>query len=411
MQKTIIFILLISIGVWSSPAFAQNDKVSYKLYGFVRAEGFFNTRANEDVCDGLHYMYPKDRKYDANGKDLNAIADDGFYSYNTRIGIDLKGPDVGTAKLSAKIETDFAGNGSGSSILRIRHAYLKLNWDKGSSLLLGQTWHPFWGDFVPQVMDLSVESPFQLLNRSPMIQYQYRKNNFRLTGSAVFQSTMKSYGPNGASNEYMRKGKIPECVIGVDYISDRFKIGANVEYLSLRPRTESTVNKQLYKVSENVSSFSYEIHAKYTENLFSIAAKSALVSNMSHCMTLGGYGVTDTDEATGKQKYTPFKHSSSWINAVYGKKYQLGIFAGYIKNLGSDKSIANGDKVYGRGMNIDQLTRASLIASYNLPHWQIGIEYMLSTAWYGDMQLSSGKIKNTHSVTNNRIGCAISYFF
>lgn len=411
MKKVLILTILNLLLFSLLPVAAQRKDISYNLYGFVRAEGYFNTRANEDVCDGLHYLYPKDHNYDSNGKDLNAISDNGFYSYNTRLGLDLRGPNLGSAKLSAKIETDFAGNSSGTSILRIRHAYLQLDWAKGSSLLLGQTWHPFWGDFVPQVMDLSVGSPYQLLNRSPMIQYQYRKQNFRLRGSAVFQSTMKSYGPNGNSNEYMRRGGVPELVLDLDYISDNLRLGASVEFLSLRPRTASDFNDKIYKVSENVSSFSYELHGKYTKDLFSIAAKTAIVSNMSHCMTLGGYGVTSVDEITGKQKYTPFKHSMSWLNLTYGKKWQGSLFGGYIKSLGSDKSIVDANKVYGRGMDIDQLLRGSFIVSYNLPHWQMGVEYMLSTAWYGDMQLSSGKIKNTHSVTNHRLGCALTYFF
>jgi len=411
MKKVYLLIIINLIVSAMLPLVAQNNYISYKLYGFVRAEGFYNSRSNVDVCDGLHYMYPKDHQYDSNGKDINSISDNGFYSYNTRLGLDLKGPDIGQAKLTAKIETDFAGNSSGSSILRIRHAYLKLAWEKGSSVLLGQTWHPFWGDFFPQVMDLSVGSPFQLLNRSPMLQYSFKKQNFRLQASAVYQSMMKSEGPNGASNEYMRKGGIPEIILGLDYISNNFHAGASVEFLSLRPRVESDINGQIYKVSENVSSFSYEVHAKYTKNLLTIAAKSALTSNMSHCMTLGGYGVHSEDAATGERKYTPFKHSTSWINMIYGSKYQVSLYGGYIKNLGSKKSILNSGDVYGRGLDIDQLTRASVIGSYNLPHWQFGVEYSLSTAWYGDMKLSSGKVKDTHSVTNHRIACVATFLF
>lgn len=411
MKKTFLVSIFYLFTLTILPISAQKKGLEYDLYGFIRTEGFYNTRSNIDVCDGLHYMYPKDHQYDENGKDINSISDNGFYSYNTRLGLDLKGPDVGSAKLSGKIETDFAGNSSGSSILRIRQAYLKLTWNKSSSLLLGQAWHPFWGDFIPQVMDLSVGSPFQLLNRSPMIQYTYRKQNVQLQASAIYQSMMKSYGPDGQSNEYMRRGSVPEIVLGVDYISDNFKIGVNAEFLSLRPRITSDVNAKTYKVSEHVSSFSYEVHAKYTKDLFSLAVKSALTSNMAHCMALGGYGIHSIDKNTGEQEYTPFKHSTSWINATYGDKYQISLFGGYTKNLGSSKSLINSSTIYGRSLDIDQLLRASIIGSYNLPHWQFGVEYSLSTAWYGDIQQSSGKVKNTHSVTNHRIACAATYFF
>jgi hypothetical protein len=426
-MKKVFFLTILNFIVFTSlPVTAQKSDVSYKFYGFLRAEGYYNTRSNVDVCDGTHYLYPKDINKDVNGKDLNAVSDNGFYSYNTRLGVDIKGPDVGKAKISAKIETDFAG---ANSVLRIRQAYLNLNWEKGSSLLLGQTWHPFWGDVAPQVMDLSGGSPFQFLNRNSMLQYSYTKQNLRLRAAAVFQSMMKSFGPSGSDNVYMRRGGIPEMVLVADYISDNFKAGAAVEFLSLRPRVKSDLG---YKVSETVSSFSYEVHAKYAKDLFSIAAKSALASNMSHSITLGGYGIHSIDETTGEQEYTPFKHSASWINIIYGNKYRAGLFGGYIKNLGSDKSILSNKNAYGRGLDMDQLFRGAITGSYNLPHWQFGIEYTLSTAWYGEgdnnvagatesggtftyvtnaIEESSGKFTKTHSVTNHRIAGVVSYFF
>ncbi|MFQ6928204.1 MAG: hypothetical protein ACLRS8_09430 [Parabacteroides merdae] len=49
--------------------------------------------------------------------------------------------------------------------------------------------------------------------------------------------------------------------------------------------------------------------------------------------------------------------------------------------------------------------------SYNLPHWQIGMEYMPTTAWYGDTDKAFGKTVNTHSVTNHRILGLVMYYF
>ena len=52
-------------------------------------------------------MYPKDKVYDATGKDLNATANGSFYTLYTRLGIDVQGPKLGRAKTSAKVEMDF----------------------------------------------------------------------------------------------------------------------------------------------------------------------------------------------------------------------------------------------------------------------------------------------------------------
>ena len=48
---------------------------------------------------------------------------------------------------------------------------------------------------------------------------------------------------------------------------------------------------------------------------------------------------------------------------------------------------------------------------YNVPHWKFGLEYTLSSAWYGSLNTSSGKIKDTHAVCNNRIVAVAMFMF
>ena len=80
-------ILLLS----STTSFAQLKDFSYKFYGQIRTDLFYNSRANEETVDGLFYMYPKDKVYDADGKDLNATANGSFYALYTRMGLDVQG--------------------------------------------------------------------------------------------------------------------------------------------------------------------------------------------------------------------------------------------------------------------------------------------------------------------------------
>ena len=69
-------ILLLS----STTSFAQLKDFSHKFYGQIRTDLFYNSRANEETVDGLFYMYPKDKVYDADGIDLNATANGSFYA-------------------------------------------------------------------------------------------------------------------------------------------------------------------------------------------------------------------------------------------------------------------------------------------------------------------------------------------
>lgn len=132
----------------------------FKFYGQIRTDFYYNSRANEETVDGLFYMYPKDKVRDPEGNDLNSTPNSNFYTLYSRLGVDVAGPKLGTAKTSAKVEVDFRGTGTSYSVIRLRHAYLNLDWGK-SALLLGQNWHPLFGDVSPQILNLSVGAPFQ----------------------------------------------------------------------------------------------------------------------------------------------------------------------------------------------------------------------------------------------------------
>lgn len=50
---------LFTLLLLSASSFAQNKDFSYKFYGQVRTDLYYNSRANEETVDGLFYMYPK----------------------------------------------------------------------------------------------------------------------------------------------------------------------------------------------------------------------------------------------------------------------------------------------------------------------------------------------------------------
>lgn len=409
MKKISVLLLLTTV---ATSAFAQIKDFDFKIYGQVRGDLFYNSRANEESVDGLFYSYPKDHNYDAAGNDLNDTDNSNMYLLYTRLGLDLKGPKIGNANTTAKIEFDFRGSGSTLSVVRLRHAYFNLNWGK-SSVLVGQTWNPLYGDVAPQILNLNMGSPFQPFGRAPQVRYRFNNSALQLTAAAVWQSQYLSNGPDGKSNKYIKNSCIPEFYFGADYKTSNFIIGAGVDVLSLVPRTQSTVTTEdgtalTYKVDERITTISGEVHMKYTSPLWYIAAKSVLGSNLTQTSMLGGYGVKSVNEVTGEQKYSPNRNSSSWVNVVYGKKWKGGVFFGYMKNLGTDDAVS---KMYGTGTNVDQLISGSAEITYNIPHWKIGVEYNYTSAYYGDLNNSNGKIINTHSVGNNRIVASVLYTF
>lgn len=218
------------------------------------------------------------------------------------------------------------------------------------------------------------------------------------------------------SHEYLKNGCIPEIYVGADYKKDGLLAGVGIELLSLKPRTSALgANGDKYKIDERITTLSYEAHAKYTHKAWFIAAKSVLGSNLTQASGLGGFGIKSVNEHTGEQKYTPIRFSSSWLNVVYGQKWKPGIFVGYAKNLGTSDALyaPNGTdaQVYGTGINLDQLVTAGAELTYNVPHWKFGLEYTLSSAWYGSLNASNGKIRDTHAVCNNRIVAVAMFMF
>ena len=382
----------------------------FKFYGQVRADLFYNSRSNSETVDGLFYMYPKDHSYDADGNDLNAKPDGSLYTMYSRLGVDVAGPEMGNGiTTSAKVEVDFRGSGTNYYMIRLRQAYFNLGFGK-SSFLVGQTWHPFYGDVAPDILNLNMGAPFQPFSRAPQIRYMYKNRNLQLKATALWQSQYLSVGPssNGAgatgtrkSQDFIKNGCIPELVLNADYKGNGWLAGAGVDMTSIVPRTQSEYNGEIYKVKERITTVSAEAHLKYTGNDLTVAAKTVLGSNFTQASGVGGYGIKSVDKRTGEQEYSPLRVSSTWVNVAYGKKWRPGVFVGYLKNLGAADDVV-GVLGTGVGDGLDQLVSVSAELTYNLPHWKFGLEYMASTAWYGTLQ-HDAKIDGTHTVTNHRL--------
>ena len=347
MKKSFIITLFIIIplcGLW-----AQKKDFSYKFYGQVRNDIYFNSRQNNESVDGALLSYPKGKDIDPAGKDINAVSNLNLYNMHTRLGIDVNGPDLAGWKTSAKVEFDFRGNSTNLGIVRLRHAYMQLS-KNNLSILGGQTWHPLMNTVTAELMNLNVGAPYQLLLRSPQIHFQYQDKLLKVRAALVWQAQVASMGPgNTRSREYLRNSKIPELFASIDLHQGNSTIGVAAHFMSIMPATKTELG---YKTTERVNGLTLEAHGRYQKDLLTIAAKTILNQNFNHANTLGGYGVTSTDPKTGIKKYTPLRMSHSWLNIMYGSKWRGGVFAGYLKNLGASKNVS---ELVGVGTNVDQI--------------------------------------------------------
>lgn len=410
------YLLLAALVGMSAGAMAQKKGFSYKFYGQVRADLFYNTRTNSETVDGLFYMYPLDKLLDADGNDLNDQGNGNLYALYSRVGVDVAGPMLGKARTSAKVEVDFRGSGTSYSLFRLRHAYFNLDWGT-SALLVGQTWHPLYGDVAPEILNLNMGAPFQPFSRAPQVRYRFTRKHFQLTASAIWQSQYLSVGPasdkageasTSKSQNFIKNSCVPEFYVGMDYRRPELIAGAGVHVSSIRPRTKSVVGSDTYKVDERVTGVSAEAHLKFTHERFLLSAKSVLGTNLTQTSTVGGYGITSVDPRTGEQTYTPLRTSATWLNVAYGKTWRPALFFGYLKNLGASTEVSD---VLGTGTNLDQLLNATAELTYNRGNWKLGAEYSLCNAWYGDEFSAKAKALSSHTVMNHRVVITAIYQF
>ncbi|MBQ5888987.1 MAG: hypothetical protein IIW77_06915, partial [Bacteroidaceae bacterium] len=232
MKKRLFIAALVSMILGGATA---QEKFSFKFYGFVRNYACYDTRESLTSNSEQFYYMPKDVKPDADGNDLNAQPNMMLLSITTRLGLNITGPEFLGAKTSAKIESDFAGFGTSNTVLRIRQAYAKMDWEH-NKLLVGQAWHPMMGDMMPDVFSLETGAPFTPFSRTPQLRYDYVNKGFTLTATALYQFQYTSYGPDGASFNYARNAVVPELYLQAMYKNGGFQIGAGIDMLTIKPR-------------------------------------------------------------------------------------------------------------------------------------------------------------------------------
>lgn len=404
MSKRILLILLIAISFQS--LWSQRSDVTIKWYGMVRNDAYINSRQNEDAIDGILHMFPKPIVLDGNGNDINAGPQSELLSVNSRIGVDIIGTPLLGAKSSAKLEFDFGGTGNLFFLAQIRHAYIQLNWEK-ASLVMGQTWHPLFGSVVPTVVSFNAGTPFQPFNRSPQLRFNYRVFP-SITLSAVASNNMQFNvtGPVGSNTSYTRNVVRPALHANAEYKKEAVTLGGGLNYKVIKP-------DHLYQTS-----FAAVAYAQYVKPMLQIKTKATVGQNMTDMLMSGGYGKY-FDDSSQKTGYTNLNVFSSFLNVVYGKKWQAGFLLGYLENLGSTISISKFDEkyiIYGRGFDsnsqqiLNNIFRFTPMVMYNIGNINAGLEYDLTSASFGDTNHKAIGV-NPYNVINHRLVFAVNYLF
>ncbi len=387
-------------------SFSQNTnnekKFGINFTGFIEAEAAYDTRQLLNSRENMLAYYPLNQSLDKNGKDINAHPGFNQYAMYSRLAGTITGPDAFGAKAMAYVEGDFTGpSATENNAFRMRHAYLKLTWQK-SQLLMGQYWHPLsLPEMIPYVLSLNTGAPFHPFSMQPQIRFTRSFGKINLVAVASSDRDNTSAGPLGDNYEYLRNSAIPNFDLQLQYKSNNDKIffGAGGDYRKLTPRL---ITDSSYIADESLDCWAATAFVKIKFKKFTVKLQSVWGQNMYEHNMMGGFAVEKIDTATGRNTYTTLDQLTGWLDISTNntEKFNAGLYLGYAKNLGSFHNIW-GDH-YTRGYDIDYAYRISPRLSYTSGNITFASEFEITDAAYGKTNWL-GEVKAFKDFCNFRV--------
>ncbi len=330
----------------------------------------------------------------------------------SNLSVSATGPVFLGAKTLALIEGDFFGASNNDvNMLRLRHAYVKMEWPK-AELITGQYWHPLFSpSCYPGTISFNTGAPIQPFSRAPQVRITYIPGIIKFSAALLSQRDYASVGPEGVSSKYLRDSNYPEIQIMSELnIKNKNEtvIGAGFGYKQLTPQIKTGKG---FQTSQKVNGISVNAYFKQVFKYITIKLEGIYLENGSEYLTLSGYAVKDSiNPAKGLVNYVPFKTMACWSEIhTNGKKLQVGLFAGYTENLGTDTEI-KGPVYLTSNMPVKSLYRISPRVSIKPGLLAFAMEIEFTSALYGSPDMH-GNISNTSRVNNTRILLSTQYKF
>ncbi|MCB1128629.1 MAG: hypothetical protein KDM81_19185, partial [Verrucomicrobiae bacterium] len=173
MKRTILTLIVAALAIGT--AWADDDGFGVKWSGFVKSDHFFDSRQTVTAREGHFLLYPAPEMLDADENDINAAPNFNQLAVQTRLKATITAPDAFGAKVSGAIEGAFFGHSNPDiNGFRLRHAFVKMTWDK-TTLFAGQYWHPlFVIECFPGVVSFNTGVPFQPFSRNPQLRLEQK---------------------------------------------------------------------------------------------------------------------------------------------------------------------------------------------------------------------------------------------
>ncbi|MDZ7776323.1 MAG: hypothetical protein U5L09_12360 [Bacteroidales bacterium] len=288
------------------------------LSGFISSETIYDSRQAVTAREGDVLLFTAPVSNDADRqrpeRDCRAlICSVSTAGYAPR----SSGPEMWGAQSSALVEMDFVGNADPvMSMMRLRHAILKLEWEN-TSLMAGQYWHPFFVvSTYPEVAGWGGGIPYAILSRNPQIRFGFNLDE-NLSGSltALTQRDFASPGPQGTTPDYLRNAALPELNLHMEYNNRGWTLGFVAGYKEIMPRTQDL---QGLKMDETLGAMQGNVFLRKDAGNFTAKVQGMYGENMYNFLMMGGYAEFIAP-VTNKITYSNYQTGTLWTEWLYTK--------------------------------------------------------------------------------------------
>jgi hypothetical protein len=387
-------------------------KPTTKLSGFIKSDVFFDSRQTISAREGHFLLFPCIKKFDPDGHDINDKSSFNFLPIHSNLAVNSTGYKAIGAEIAGTLEGDFFGQSNGDvNMFRLRHAFIKFNWNT-TELLIGQYWHPlFVTACYPGTISFNTGAPIQPFSRAPQIRVTQQIKHLKIYGALVSQRDNTSCGPEGNSSKYLRDSGMPEIQISAEFSARRTNeliCGGGFGYKRLVPQITTSKN---YKSTASVGGISSNLYSRFTSQHLTVKLELVYLENGSEFLSISGYAVRDSViPQKGIVSYAPLRTLSCWgeIHSL-GNDVQYGVFAGYTENLGTKDEVI-GPFYLTSNAYIGRLYRISPRITYKSGNLSLSGEIEYTSALYGNPD-SSGIMRETSEADNLRLLLSAVYKF
>lgn len=379
---------------------AQDFKVEF--HGYVGVDAAVNSRASVEARNRHIYLYPLPESLTETGEDENDISQFDLDAAHSRVGIHLSGPELKGFKISAVLEGDFLGNGNGDNNFRLRHAFVKFAKEKWS-VTAGQTWHPlFLTENYPGTVNTNAGTPFHPLIRSPQLRFTWQvAERTELLFFVVDQNNFRSTGFDANSTEH---ALMPELDAQMKWAGEGVWAAFTAGYKTLAIPDGFSEGTSVKKVS----GYHFNGSFKYQFPTFTFRMAGLFGSNLSEMVMLGGVGQTISDD-----DFVALETASVWTD-IHGNNtdgFQPGIFAGYTANMGSGEEVVVIPELSRSKGRVASVFAISPRVKYLMGKAWVGLEYLLTSAEWGNNFDNYGVPTDTDHYLNHRVLLSLRYNF